>query len=505
MLIEGQQVRTIYRKLPDQHPSSSHESELFSLNTPHFLEMVTSRLPICIEDTAQCAYWIDRPNTRWVRSYLAVPIQARNQVIGFVNLDSSVPGFFSREHAEQLQTFASQAAIAIENAQLYAEIRHYADGLEERVEQRTAEVNRARVRVEAIFNSSSDPIILAHQDGTIQQVNLAFDKTFGYQGDETFGLSLLGLLTPQSASVLSVALETVIDCKQQRRVEVVAQRKDGSLFDVEAGVSYIINGNGRPAAIVCTLRDITERKRTEQALRQALQREKELGELKTRFISMASHEFRTPLATILAAAESLSNYRKRMDESQIDGRLAKVQAQVKHMTSLLDDVLTVGRAESGKLEFKPVPLDLAAFCQNIFEEIQNTAGPLYRLRYASSCAATEVPVLADPKLMRQIVSNLITNALKYSPQGGDIVVSLECDQTSVIFGVSDQGIGIPEDDQKHLFQPFHRAANVGTIQGTGLGLAIVKHAVELHQGSISFESAVGQGATFRVKIPKKQG
>jgi PAS domain S-box-containing protein len=245
--------------------------------------------------------------------------------------------------------------------------------------------------------------------------------------------------------------------------------------------------------------DITERKQAEETLKLALAQEKELGELKSRFVSMASHEFRTPLTAILATTDTLSHYRHKMDAAQVDQRLTKIRQQVIHMKDIIDDVLQLARAGAGRLNFNPVHADLDQLCQEIVEEFCSQYPHHERINY--SCAA---PVLAefDSRLMRQVISNLISNALKYSPAEAAIDVELAQTPDTITLIVRDQGIGIPARDLKHLFEPFHRATNVGAISGTGLGLSIARQAIELHGGTITPASQVGVGTTFLVTLPK---
>lgn len=502
MLVEGAAARVVaWRGYPDEF-RDFFETARFSLEIENLRDMYLSGEPSYIPDTRAFSGWMVLPETEWVRSYVAVPIRAHGQVIGLLNLDSRTPNFFEQYHADRLQIFADQAAVAIENAQLYDEIRFYASELEQRVEQRTTELNRTKERVEAILNSSSDPIILAHTDGSIQQANPAFERVFGYQNDELFSMPLTRLFEPEAASSIRAALRAVMQPGQQPvRVEVTARRKHGEPLEVELGLSVIATGQETPKSVVCSVRDITARKRTEQALREALQREKELSDLKVRFVTMTSHEFRTPLATIQAAADSLRSYRRRMDDAKIDQRLNKIEAQVRHMALLLDDVLTVGRGQAGQLEFVPAPVNLDEFCREVIGEFAALPDLAQRLVYTCLNDRPDcVQVCVDKKLIRQVITNLLSNALKYSPPDSVVQVELACDEDAVL-RVRDEGIGIPDEDQKRLFEAFHRAANVGNIPGSGLGLAIAHQAVDLHGGTMTFESRVGDGTTFIVTLP----
>ncbi len=264
-------------------------------------------------------------------------------------------------------------------------------------------------------------------------------------------------------------------------------------------LSPVMREEGTLSGVVCALHDISERKRMQDDLRSALERERELGELKTRFVSIVSHEFRNPLASILSAADLMTNYGDRMTDERKGQHLDAIQQQVQHLTELMNDVLLIGRTENVGFAFNPAPLDLVAFCQNCITQVQQTTGTshLLRLSVEGECSAAS----ADEKLLRHILVNLLTNAVKYSPEGSVIDIDLRCAPEQATLSVRDEGIGIPAEDQPHLFEAFHRAANVGMIAGTGLGLAITKRAVEAHKGSIDFESAAGRGTTFIVNFP----
>jgi len=179
--------------------------------------------------------------------------------------------------------------------------------------------------------------------------------------------------------------------------------------------------------------------------------------------------------------------------------LHRIQDAVNNIVQLLDDILTINRAESGNLTFKPKPLNLELYCHQLVEEMRLNAGTQYAITF--NCQGTPVPVCLDEKLLRSILSNLLSNAIKYSFPGGDIHLHLEFQSNTVLLQVQDQGIGIPLDDQEHLFEPFHRGKNVRSIPGTGLGLVVVKKCVDLHQGTIRITSEVGKGATCLVSLP----
>ena len=274
------------------------------------------------------------------------------------------------------------------------------------------------------------------------------------------------------------------------------QLADGRTFELDY-VPIIVAGNY--CGHLWMYSDITARKRSEAEMHQALQREKELGELKSRFVTNTSHEFRTPLTAILSSSELLEHYRHQWTEEKQTIHIHRIQKSVKHMTQLLNDILIIGKAEAGRLEFKPKLLNLAQFCRELAEELQLNSQNNHKicLNYQSKCTQ----VFLDEKLLRHILTNLLANAMKYSPGESTINFFVACQDSQAIFNVQDQGIGIPEEDQIHLFESFHRATNVGNIQGTGLGLSIVKKCVEVHGGDIWVNSQVDQGTTFTLTLP----
>lgn len=253
--------------------------------------------------------------------------------------------------------------------------------------------------------------------------------------------------------------------------------------------------------------EIAERQRTEIAARRSLEKEQELNELKSRFITTASHEFRTPLSIILTSAELLECFGTDCPPDKRQRYVQKIREAVQGMTTILSDMLTLGKAESGTLEFKPERLDLAAFCQELVEDLQLATNrqPLIQLHLTGACNA----VALDSNLLMLMLMSLLSNSIKYSPQGGTIALEVECPsrlaETIITFRVKDEGIGIPTKDLPHLFKSFHRAKNVETIGGTGLGLAIVQRCVELHGGAIAVESQLDQGTVVTITLPIKHG
>jgi signal transduction histidine kinase len=244
--------------------------------------------------------------------------------------------------------------------------------------------------------------------------------------------------------------------------------------------------------------EVAERQRAQSELHHALTTERELSELKSRFVSTVSHEFRTPLGVILSAAENLDSYFERLKPEQRRQQLQGVIQATRHMARLMEDVLLLGRAEAGKLEFRPVALDLAGVCERVTHQVHAaTAG-----RCPIQFEVEPLPAAqGDEGLLRHILTNLLTNAVKYSQQGVAVELTVEKRNGTAIFRVRDHGIGIPASDLNQLFTAFQRGRNVNHVHGTGLGLVIVKRCVELHGGQITCESTEGVGTTFTVQLP----
>jgi PAS domain S-box-containing protein len=413
-----------------------------------------------------------------------------------LNLQSTEIDNFSQSDLRVLSAFAERAAVAIEIMQLVEEINRYASQLELRVDERTHELHRAKERAEAILNNSSDAILLADANGVIQQTNSRFNTQFGYEVDELFGQHLTSVVSQENAVQFSQLLQDVVQNKHYRRLDVTLSRRDGSTVPVDAAVASF--SDDEKTEIVCSLRDISEQKKLEHELREAVERQKELVELKTRFVSMVSHEYRTPLASILTSSSLLQDYAERLTEERRRSHFGTIQTQVQRLTELLEQVLQINKAESIHLEFKREMIDFVAFCREAVESARQIS-PKQHIEFAVEGEAVDIGV--DVKLLRQIVTNLLSNALKYSPNDATIWMNLVFESDQVMLTVKDEGIGIPEEDLDRLFTMYHRAKNVGDIQGTGLGLAIIKQAVEAHDGTISVESTLGVGTTFAVTLP----
>ena len=247
--------------------------------------------------------------------------------------------------------------------------------------------------------------------------------------------------------------------------------------------------------------DITERRQAEGEIRQ-VEQEKERCEDRAELICMLAHEFRTPLSTISFSTNLLSLHRHHWSEEKKQKYFRRLQKSVEQLSQLMDEILIIGKAEAGKISFEPKPINISEFCRNLLAEMNlqnNSQHPVIFISQDDSLSAC-----LDEKLLQLILTNLLENAIKYSPLDSTVELRLDCQQEEVIFQIKDRGIGISAADRERLFEPFYRGKNVGDLPGSGLGLAVVKKLVCIHGGQISVESQVGVGTTFRVVLPFSQ-
>lgn len=361
-------------------------------------------------------------------------------------------------------------------------------------------------RLEAILDNLADGIITFDRHGMIETINPAGAVIFGYERRELIGQHVRCLVPALDEHPDSEALETFVERLGSQGGEIAGRRKDGTLFPMDFAINQLKLDNKRLYTGI--IRDFTERKFLEaqllekERLNVALEKERELRDLKNRFISMMSHELRTPLGAIQLASSMLRSYGDRLTEQEKRESYDTIDTQVARLAEMINDVMTISKTDFTGVEFEPEIIDLETYLRDIIEEIQLA----YRMQCCIDFIGTDrrVEASVDRKLVRRAITNLLTNAIKYSPPESPIQITLAVEGDEAVIRVQDQGIGIPEDDLKRLFEPFHRASNVGQIQGTGLGLAITRQAIEKHGGTISVDSRVGEGTTFTVRLPLKK-
>ncbi len=296
-------------------------------------------------------------------------------------------------------------------------------------------------------------------------------------------------------------------------MDLYAIKKDGSEFPVEVSLSSYITENGRFA--IAFISDITIRKRSEnellllnaqleqkvidrtQSLTEALEKEKELNELKSRFVTMASHEFRTPLSTILSSAYLVAKYTSGEDQPKRDKHIQRIVSSVNMLSDILNDFLSVGKIEEGRIQVRLVSLEVPAIINELINEMQSILKAGQRIAYLH---AGQDEFWLDVSLIRHIMMNLVSNAIKFSPENSVIHINTEASAEELMISVKDEGMGISTADQEHLFERFFRGANVTNVQGTGLGLHIVSKYAELMNGVVSCQSQLEKGTEFIIKF-----
>lgn len=369
-------------------------------------------------------------------------------------------------------------------------------------EARLLERERQLRESEALFSTAfrSCPVLMTIarlEDGRFVEVNPAFLAHIGSRREEILGRDSqeLGLWVDPVAR--SDFFQRLKQDRLIRDVECQIRTPRGTIHTMQIS-GEIIEINREPHLITFGL-DITQTKAAEAELQHALAQERELHQLKGDFVSLVSHEFRTPLEIIMSSADNLQRYHDRLPAAKREQLLQTIQKSVRRMAGMMEEVLVLGRVESGRTEFKPGPFELPAYCQRIADEIQTATGR--RCPVEVHAAGAPRNANGDENLLRHILTNLLSNAIKYSPEQQVVTLAVDRQGGDAVFRITDQGCGIPAADQARLFHAFHRGTNVRQIPGTGLGLVIVQRCVELHGGSVACESQEGRGTTFTVRLP----
>jgi signal transduction histidine kinase len=356
---------------------------------------------------------------------------------------------------------------------------------------------KANDQLQAVLDAVPGCVAWVSADLNYLGVNQLMAKAFQLEVQDFVGKKI-GFIKSNAKEYIGFIKQFFLDSEDNINEELEFE------FNGEQKKHYWLIGQkydqGRAAVFVAI--EITERKRAEIETQNALEKVKELSDLKSRFIFMVSHEFRTPLTSIFTASELLEHYGHKWPPEKVLQYLKQIQESVQRMNGLLEDVLIIGAGEVGKLKLQPTELDIVDFCQHLIEEARLSRQNRHVFNFSHDAQIQRV--FLDAKLLRHILSNLLSNSIKYSPEKKPIDFNLWVDGTQINFQVVDYGIGIPLKDQKHLFELFHRATNVGSIGGTGIGLSIVKKSVDALGGRISFESSVNSGSKFTVSIPINQ-
>ena len=402
-----------------------------------------------------------------------------------------------------------------------------------------------KTHMTSLFENATEGIILTNGEGKIVLVNPAAEKVFGYKEEELTG-RLIEILIPQRFNHHHQLRENFYGHPQNRQMgvgrDLFAKRKDGTEFPVEISLSYYRQNN--EAFVIAFVVDITARKNHElnikrhqerleklsqdmrqlnneleikveerthflqeallnleqskKELSESLNKEKQLNEIKSRFVSMASHEFRTPLSTVLSSASLLSKYTNAEDQEKRDKHINRIKHSVTHLNDILEDFLSLGKLDEGKVSVTGNRFDIDELLRNVIEEMKAQLKGGQQIKYVFE---GENEFYSDNKLLRNICINLISNAIKFSGENKAIEINCVNENKKAVLSIKDEGIGISEEDKKHLFTSFFRGHNAANIQGTGMGLHIVKRYVNLLKGSIALDSDLKNGTTFKIILP----
>lgn len=404
------------------------------------------------------------------------------------------------------------------------------------------------IRFEALFNSASIGIIVVDAHGMIVMANEFVHQQFLYTNNSMVGEVLEKLIPTRYHHKHTGYRNNYLDKPKARGMglgmTLSALRKDGSEFPVEISLGHF-NTNGIQYAIAYIV-DITKRQENEakiikqqaemevvneemkklninlestvqqrtnelqntlfeleaskEDLTKSLEKEKEVNDLKSRFVSMASHEFRTPLSTVLSSISLLAKYTSTEDQPKRDKHIDRIKSSVKVLTDILNEFLSLGKIEEGKVDTKTELFDITEFINNLIGEMNVLLKPGQEIQYLHEGPNN---TFTDSHLLKHVLINLLSNAIKFSPENSNIKIESKVDLENTRIKIIDSGIGIPMADQIHLFERFFRATNVTNIQGTGLGLHIVGRYIEILAGTISYQSTLEKGSTFTIELPTK--
>jgi PAS domain S-box-containing protein len=419
------------------------------------------------------------------QDHLWVPIIGHGQIQGMLALGPKFGGdIFSGEDLDILRIVSRQIGPVIENIHLLTRLRQHAEELEQRVNERTAELHDAKERVEAILASVGDGVVVTDLDGAILIVNAAFEDQTGYSGTELTSQPLYSLLADQQDHHLIEEIQISLQKGDVWMGELVSQRKDGLPYDIHLTLAPVRDQAGRIVSYVGSQRDIT--------------RQKELDRLKDMFVADVSHELRTPTTNISLYLELLEDAppAKRAEYLEV------LKEQSILLRKLVEDILDLSRLTMGKtkrIEFTAVDLN------QLTEQVVVAHWPLAEssgVRLSFDPGEGLPYIRGEKNQLARVITNLVSNAVRYTLQGEVRVRTFEADR-QVCLNVTDTGIGISLDDQVHIFERFYRGRQVrqSKIHGTGLGLAIVKEIVDLHEGQIIVTSEIGKGSTFQIWLP----
>lgn len=448
-----------------------------------------------ISDTSKDERYIVDDSMRF--SELCVPIIADGKVIGVIDSEHPERNFFTAKHLETLNTVAVLASNRLKRAMA----QHKQVEAEEELRDNENKLRR-------ILDSAIDGVISIDASGIVTEWNKQAETIFGYTAEEAIGQTLTSTIIPPAFREahdrgMSHYMKTGEGPVLNQKIEISALRKNGEEFPIELAIIPVKTRGVQ--TFTAFVSDITIQKQVQEETEKALNKERELNELKSRFVAMTSHEFRTPLTTIKQNTDLISFKLENLlpEESQgFSKYFDRISSEIGRVTGLMNDILMLGRIEAGKIEIKKREDNLVEFCEHIVMKHRYDESEPTPVNF--KVVGVPKPVHYDRQLLDHVISNLVSNAIKYSEGKSVPEVTLAFNKLKTVnLHVKDQGIGIPKKDQKGLFQSFYRATNVKNIQGSGLGLSIVKEFTEMHGGNVSVISDAGKGSEFIVELPYK--
>ena len=430
---------------------------------------------------------------RWVEENvagaIAIPISSGDQVLGALGIFKRKVEFsLSDQDVSTLEYIGRQAGVSFENALLFQQVNEYAQNLQEKVIERTAEIQKQQEQTEAILESAADAIVITSTDGIIEYTNPAFTDLTGYELAEIKGTAFDALLEEQNSSHVIRPMWNTVKTGKTWRGDIKNKHKNDQLYDTELTISPILDQNGQVEKFVAIQRDVSKKK--------------ELDRLKEEFLVTASHEFRTPLTTITGYSELLLN--RHFSKGETDHFLKHIHEQANRVSNLVTDLLDVSRIEAGEyFRISPTLTNPASIFQ---ESVQSWQGQSPAHTIILNEPSTWPQLNVDTKRLEQVLDRLLSNAVKFSPQGGNIHVTVEKKMTNLLVSIKDQGIGMSSDEQQYLFETFWRAdASSLATEGAGVSLALVKQIIESHRGKIWVVSERNQGTTVYFTLPLQKG
>jgi PAS domain S-box-containing protein len=485
----------LYSRDAESFDDQFEGSQLLLSNFPAFFEALSSKLPVVanepLEHAAASCLVEEYLKPLGISSMLDIPVCMRGKLVGVLCSEHVGPvRDWSTEDIDFVSALAATASLALEESN-----RARSENL---LRESAARLRESEARFSAAFRASPALIsLLRLKDGKFVEVNDAFVRWLGLGRERILGHDTRELNVWLNGIEREKVLAEILRTGSVRQVECRFRSCRGTIHTIVLSAE-LIEIDYQPHILGFGL-DITERKQAETELLRTLAREKELGQLRSNFVSMVSHEIRTPLGIIQSSAEILEDYLDQLKPFERKEHLQSIRKNTRRMAGVLEEVLLIGSLEEGKMEFKPAAMEPRTFVRRLVEEVQSTT----RGRCPVELSMAEVPaeIQADERLLRHIFTNLLVNAVKYSHAGWPVRFEVRCIESAIVCTIMDQGIGIPEADREWLFDAFYRGRNVGDRPGTGLGLLIVKRCVDLHGGKIKVESKLGEGTIVTVRLP----